>query len=242
MSIPNASQQAESALAIDPKELSSQQSVTLDDSARASNPGSFRVSPLRWAVSYPIWPCLWLALLLGSLAPALLVHWSFWILAGAFLFTNWFYWMRVRDHFLHGCVNPGMIVSLHPMRIAVYSDLTHGVGAYPAVKIIQQKLRLIGGSQPRIGTRLAVVSLYNSGLSDLPHWIDFDPRPVESATPDPAIQRRCLESIDIEDWTMLSELIPRLPKSFEPGLYILREDGAVLSYDFPRDGEIGRTK
>ncbi len=118
-----------------------QRTITLDDSARASNPGNLEVNLFRWLRHYPKWPVIWFGSLLLFVGLAFVGHWTYWIIALALLVMNLLYWQRVRDHFRHGDANPAIILSLKPMLIAVSADLSKGAGKYPAIKIIKSLCR-----------------------------------------------------------------------------------------------------
>src|SRR5579871_1683077 len=111
----------------------------------AGHPGQVRVNYLRWFFHRPTWPLLWAGLALLCLAGALYLHWSWWIPTVLLLPWNFLYWVRVREHFWRGDANPGLVVSVDPLLIAVATDLTKGMGTYPAVKIFRAGLRHIDG-------------------------------------------------------------------------------------------------
>jgi hypothetical protein len=62
------------------------------------------------------------------------------------------YWKKVSEHLMYGCANPGIVLPLDPMLIAVSTDLTMGEVEYPVVRIIQKKLLSLCGKPPRVGT------------------------------------------------------------------------------------------
>lgn len=201
-----------------------QDTWTLDDSARASNPGNIEVNLLRWIRHYPKWPIIWTTSLLGSIACAWFVHWSFWIPAVLLLALNWFYWQRVRDHFRHGCANPGIILSLDPTLIAVTTDLTKGFGDFPVVKIIEKSLPSVCGQLPQVGSRVPTVALYvPSPDENLPHWADFDPRPVDCATGDVAAMQAVMDTFTEEEWQELNERLRQVPRPYQCGLYHIEQ-------------------
>lgn len=196
---------------------------TLSDTTQASNSGRLSVKWYRWLAHYPKWPLVW-AIGFGLLsALAWAVHWSFWIPAALFLAMNIFYWQRVSEHFKYGDVNPGIVVSVDPMAIAVSTDLTKGVGNYPVIKIIRKELRTIMGQVPRIGVKLPTVSLYEGCVhDDLPHWIDFHPCPAECATNDINEIKRLMSTFTERDWSKLEAGVERIPRPYLSGLYHAR--------------------
>ena len=203
--------------------MSDQTTWTLNDLALESNPDNLRVSPIRWVRHYPKWPLIWAGSFLLVAGLAHLVHWSLAIPAVVLLLINWFYWKRVRDHFRFGYADPAIIVAMDPMLIAVGTDLTLGVGHYPVIKIIEKSLSTAGGKTPRLGSMFAAVSLYSpSPNQDLPHWADFDPRPIDCATTDEVVIKEVMGAFPNEDWRELKSWLRQVPRPFRVGVYKIR--------------------
>jgi len=197
-----------------------QRSVTLDDSAQASNPGGLSVERIRWFSSYPAWPLIWLLSAALFLILALSAHWLFWIPVVLLVLMNWMYWKKVSEHFMYGCANPGIVVSLDPMLIAVATDLTKGDGEYPVVRIIRKELSSICGKPPQVGALVPTVALYYASSNpDQSHWETFDPRPVDCATSDLSEAQRIANSFSKEDIEELKRWLSQVPKPYKPGLY-----------------------
>ena len=199
--------------------LEHQNALTLDNSARASNPGNLRVNRLRWLRHYPRWPLIWFSSLAFFVVLAYSFHWSFWIFAVLLLLMNWLYWRRISDQFRYGCANPAMIVSLDPMLIAVSTDLTKGFGKYPVIKIIEKNLPTACGQLARLGSMLPAVALYHQSPDEMPHWSNFDPRPIDCATGDVEAMRRVMNTITEDDWNELRVGLKQVPQPFCCGLY-----------------------
>lgn len=219
-------------------------SWTLDDSTRATNPGNLRVNPFRWFRHYPNWPLIWFFSLALFVALACLGHWSFWIGASLLLVMNWLYWQRIREHFRSGDANPGIVVSMDPMMIAVSTDLTKGLGRYPVIKIIEKSLPTVCGQVPQIGSMLATVALYESSPDDnLPHWADFHPRPVDCATGNLAAMQRVMNTFTEADWNQLRSWLGQVPRPFRCGLFhiqirqLTENDSGIRTISEPPDPE-----
>jgi hypothetical protein len=197
-----------------------QKSWTLNDSARASNTGELSVERLRWLMCYPKWPLIWASSCGAFLILAIFVHWVFWIPFVLLLLMNWLYWRRVREHFQFGDANPGIVLSLDPMYIAVYTDLTMGIGEYPVVKIFEKKLNTICGQLPQVGTLVPTIALYQPSMNpEQQHWANFDPRPVDCATTDLVEVKRVMDSFTPENIAQLKTWLQQVPKPYAPGLY-----------------------
>ena len=203
-------------------------SLTLDNSTAASHPGGLRANRFLWFRHYPLWPCIWGGMLVMCIVLAFVIRWVFWVPAFVLLIVNWFYWRQIKERFLYGCVNPAVIVSEHPMLIAAYTDLSKGVGDYPAIKIFRKNLADTGGQSPRLGSRLAVISTY-AGMPDggPPYWIDFDPRPVNCVTTDLSEIERIIASLESNEWTELEATLRQVPQPYRTGLFRVQDGAAV---------------
>ena len=189
-------------------------------STRALNPGRTRLNPVLWVLHYPKWPLIWG---LSLLASVFLAWWwtpYLWILAVLLAAMNWFYWHLKRLHLMHGDANPGLVIGVHPVRIAVATDLTMGVGSHPAVKIFRIRLTKVCGQGPvEVGTRLATISTYREH-PDSPRWVDFYPIPVDAVTHDLEQIKRLMNSFTESEWQNLEARLKQIP-SREPGLYLI---------------------
>jgi hypothetical protein len=198
-------------------------SLTLNNDTSASNPARARLNPLRYAWFYPTWPLSWTVLLAASVFLAVGVSLWFLFLVASILTLNIFYWIRVKEFFVHGDSNPGLVIHLQPTLVAVVTDLGNRGGAYPAIKVFRTRLRRSMGERIEPGTRLATVALYSRGTDpNAPHWTDFDPRPLECATGNPQVIHRVFDLYSRGEWRRLEACVERLP-SPAPGLYRLRE-------------------
>ena len=174
---------------------------------------------------YPKWPLLWIALVAASMVPVWLVSLWFLFLLVLMLLGPVAWCIHVRERFVYGDANVGVVVQVEPTLVAVLTDLSKGFGSYPAVRIVRARLRRIGDKPVRVGMRLPTVAVYR-GLphSESSHWCDFDPKPLECATADRKMLARVMASFTDEDGERLEAMVRELP-SIRPGLYRLTEDG-----------------
>jgi hypothetical protein len=130
----------------------------------------------------------------------------------------------MRRHFRMGCVNPAVVVSDDPVLIAAFTDLSKSDDAsFPAIRIVRGHMQRLGLPRPRVGDRLATVSLYEGNIHDgTPSWTDFHPYPASAATSDQAALERVMASIPAEDWTELTQALAQVPQPFETGLYPIK--------------------
>ncbi len=186
-------------------------SLTLDNSSQASNPGQINVNIFKYWSSYPTWPTIWLgSTILFSLVGLI---WKP-ALAGAAVsgILMILYWIRVREHFRHGCVVPAIVLSVDKQLVAFCTDLTTGDGNYPAVKILKQPLLKMTGGPPKKNQRLVAVALYEPSPTQNDHWATFHPKVVNCVTNNTAAIRHAFESIEESDWQELIDYLERIPR------------------------------
>jgi hypothetical protein len=183
-----------------------QQTLTLDDSALASQPAGVRVSLWRWVRRYPKWPVI----LVGSLVLSVLA--CFLVDVPLALLPNIYYWNRVREHFLHGDANPGIVVSSSPLLIAVWTDMRKEEGStYPMLRVFEEPPAEEWDGSPAVGTRVATAALYGIGDDEgTPYWESFEPRPVEPVAASAEEARALLESFEPERWERLQAAVAEL--------------------------------
>lgn len=199
-----------------------QNSWTLVDSTRASMPGNLKVNPFIWIRFYPIWPLIWFLSLFLSSALTYFYHWLFLIPVIILTLINIFYWQRVTEHFLYGCVNPAVIISLNPVKFAVSTDLSKGTGEYPVIKIIEKNLSKVCGKKTKIGAVFPTIALYQKSDETLPYWDNFFPYPVDCATNNIEIIKNILHGFTEEDIAELKFGLTQIQKPYKCGLYFIK--------------------
>ncbi|MCA9176480.1 MAG: DUF3239 domain-containing protein [Planctomycetales bacterium] len=205
-------------------------SFSIGEYATASNPGKIKPDLYRWFTFYPTWPIVWIVALVLSVIFAFAWHWSLWIVAALMAAMNWHYWHRVVVHFQYGNALPGVVISLEPMLIAFSTDMTTGVGSFPAVRVIKKRFDELGGQTPKVGTRLIGVALYARSSSSVQHWEDVDPVPIECVTDDPKVHARLMSTMTEQDFQELFTWLRGVPR--KAGLYFIQPDGSAKEYQF----------
>lgn len=125
--------------------------------------------------------------------------------------------IRIREHFIYGCVNPAVVVSSQPPLVAVFTDLTTGKGSHHVIKILPQPLRWMKHGIPPVGTRLATVALYK-GNGQKGYWDDFHPVVINCVTGNTVDIERVFQSISHKEWEELEAGLGYL-QTTKPGLY-----------------------
>ena len=113
---------------------------------------------------------------------------------------------------MFGDANPGQVVGVSPLLIAVRTDLSLGPGYFPVLKIFEVRPSGRWTVPIAIGARVATVAVYSGGTDeDSCHWDDFDPHPVDPLVSDLDDARRLLERVGGEHTDHLSKAIEELP-------------------------------
>jgi hypothetical protein len=202
----------------EPRDRTTPRTFTVDDNTQASNPGNLRLNFARFMWAFPEGTLRFVAFLAVVGFGAAVSHWAFSIPAVLALALGAFLLVRLREHFLYGCVNPAIVVSHKPPLIAVSTDLSTGGSCYPVIKVLTHPLWRMAGGRPPVGTRLATVALYE-GSGQSGHWDDFDPIAVNCATSEQKEVERVLAGIPSSEWDDLEQGLAQVPRPYQPGLY-----------------------
>ena len=192
----------------------------------ASNPGLLKFEPFTYLKCLP--GDLWMMLIVGVIAivatmmfkPEIIVFVLIGlVVAGVLQALNASRLLASKFH--GGTRNPAVVVSEFPLRIAVFADLSTGVGSKPSILICGAPLRFATGGPFKVGTRLAAVAHY-AGNANAPHWLHFMPTPVNCGVSDPRAIAGVMASFTRQDWAELDQGLARLPTR-KPGMYYLWE-------------------
>ncbi|MEZ0264636.1 MAG: DUF3239 domain-containing protein [Phycisphaerae bacterium] len=188
----------------------------------ASNPGRMRLTWAGYLAAYPPVHAI-AATVIG--ACGLFYHWA-WalvVLSGPFILIRDF--LRERNKFRAGDVNPAVVVSERPFRVAVLADMTLGRAPKPAVTICAPRAAAVSadGATPPVGTRLAAVCMY-FGRADLDAWVALLPTIVQGAERDPDAVDAVMASIPRRDWDALDAQVAQLDR-YKLGIYRMWEGG-----------------
>ena len=185
-------------------------SMMVNTSTSASNAARMRVEiGTLLACYWPVPVCCGVGVVIGVVGWLLLALPALIISGGCASMCIWWV-LHERAKFIGGDVNPGVVISERPWRMAVLADLSTGSGARPAIKIIRAPLSRMTGGPAQLGMRLATASLY-AGRAGEDAWRDFEPTIVQCATRNEADIGRVMASIPARDWRSLDVALARLP-------------------------------
>ncbi len=196
---------------------------TLDQSTSASNPGKIKFKPSVWVWHDTKNVVTYAALFLVPLVLTILHSWLWGLLALSALALNIYYWLHVSEHFSADS-NLGVVISVDPPLVAVYTELQkYGNAYYPAIRVIDYKV-----SKPiKFGDEVATISVYQDDDDDsymnIEHepdfWVGFRPLPVEYATDNAEEIQAELDSYPVGQRALIMALVEQLPKPYEQRLY-----------------------
>ncbi|MFI5380369.1 MAG: DUF3239 domain-containing protein [Tepidisphaerales bacterium] len=189
----------------------------------ASNAALLPYNAVRHLAAYPRWPLAWLG------AGAAAFAWAWWLGAGqvavvlVMLAAAVVYFYRRSCKYYYGDVNPGVVISAAPCRIAVTVGLAIGEGENPSIKIIPAPL--VGMPQgATIGTQVVTVTTFHNPEDDV--WHDVEPEVAAAGCDNPHALDRARTTIEPKQWQQLNALVAKLPAR-NPGLYTFWDDNAV---------------
>ncbi|WP_230655636.1 DUF3239 domain-containing protein [Psychrobacter sp. I-STPA10] len=182
----------------------------------ASNPGQISVSPFVWYRHHVVMGGIIALILLAILCLCVFVDVKFVVLFAIFAIVHQLNFTRIKEHFYYGDSNGGIVLATNPILVAVYTNLSKGFGYYPVIKIIECPTL----KDLNIGDRIATVALYQASTNQqLPHWINFEPLPVNYVSNNQEDIDKALLSYDATYWSRLEQGIPQVPKPYQAGLY-----------------------
>ena len=202
------------------------ESLVVDGGSVASNSAGASVDLVKYFVCHPLGPAFAIVGLIVGVAGGIFVHPALLIIAGVTVWMLVQEAIGVRAKFRSGDLNPAIILSDKPWRVAVFAQMQTGgrrSGVRPAVWIRNLPMQKMIGGPPQVGMPLAAVCHYH-GSSDADAWNNIDPTIVNLGLSSAGECNRILRRIGRNDWKQLERAIGTLP-SHKPGLYKLWQGG-----------------
>ena len=206
--------------------------VGIDPDTEASLPGRIDGSILKYSLHYPGFLIVFLGVFIftqisglyfASMASSRLsISLGFSIIV--LLICIRVYWSHVKAMCYHGDLCAGQVISLRPVKVAVYTDLDTSGNPCPVIKIIRLPNSFLLRMPIKIGDLVACVALYHHHLDEEGRWGDFDPKPVQCLTYDNQQIKRAILRIPNELWQNLDKGIAQIgQKRNHNGLYYIDE-------------------
>jgi hypothetical protein len=207
----------------DEQTMKKRKSVFIDHSTVASLSGMIKCNIIKYIFHYPVAPIFFVISQLSAYYFFALASFSLNIAFIVSLFLIFMYWKHIRAICWHGDLCPAAVISVSPLRLAVYTDLSQSqFKAFSVIKIIKPPFMTFGRKKPELGQRVAVVSMYQASEEYQNRWGNFIPKPVECLTFDKDQIKLSLQRIPQEHWDELDENLRLVTnKTTTPGLYHL---------------------
>ncbi len=165
------------------------------------------------------------------------------------IFVSWlflFYFFRIMvmaiiviqseyNGLLRGDLNPGIVVSAKPLRMAILTNLTkgYGTGEYPILRVVDLPLPK---KYQKVGCKIPCAGSYNDIDTELnkPYWDFYDVQPLVNFTDIATIAMKRYE-IPQYYWDDLYKSCEKLPDNPSIGFYTLRDrDNSWNEQDYLR--------
>jgi len=120
-----------------------------------------------------------------------------------------------RDMFYSGDLGAGIVIDEKTSTIAALTDLSHGTGKYPLIRITKVNLPK---EYLKSGTKLAIAGAFQR-MGKYPFWNYFDPIPLISGLKYPESHQHKIEQIPLAEWKKLEFEIDKLNDVPKEGYY-----------------------
>ena len=188
---------------------------TLNDSTYASVPGRLTVSRERYVHYYGT-----------QLGPSKLLELSTFIPYSFSRVTRILYgrvrhWVRIQEHFRHGCLCPSVVIDKDANLVATFTNLiAANVASVPVIRVTHERLDLIPHKTVN-GTRLVSVALFQSTKESLAlgRWSDFSPIVAETLVEDTNACNAAFARLSDWAWLALDMGVKQLKTGVKVGLY-----------------------
>jgi hypothetical protein len=189
---------------MDDKKAKILKEALIDPTTEASLQGNTNCNFFKYSLHYPTWPllltlgfanCVWLTFMRPSVISVVLL-----LINSAALLI---YYNRIRVFCYFGDLCAAKVVSVKPMRIAVYTDMGNSGPVYKVIKIIEAPIKSSGGKRLEVGDTLPVAALYQQSTDNDERWSDFTPKPLQCFTFDTEQVNNAKERIPQELWDEL---------------------------------------
>ncbi len=145
------------------------------------------------------------------------ISWSFIIMLFWFCFFKYLHILANIDNFNFGTLNPAIVVTTMPTRIAVFTDLSKGFGSFPAIRIYKVSLPEVLNKKHE---KLTVSGGYYS-IEDLKYWDFFRPHPLIYATNNKEVLAEKEKQIPLVEWILLKQWAKKNKDKYYEGYYPL---------------------
>lgn len=198
---------------------------TVDSNSEAASPGQIEISKSKYLdyaklngierIKYN---------LLFSLSSDFLFKW---LGANKLVFD----YIKKKEQFRYGCINPTIVVDKSKGLIATFTNLSsNGYDIVPVVKISKEPLELIRNIEVLDGQKLPTVALYLRNTEDefARAWVDFTPKIVNCFTDDLTVCNEVLSRVSSKAWECLELGLVQVINKTHEGLHYVKMDKKLV--------------
>lgn len=193
-----------------------------DDSSQASNQGSIELNRAQWIKMNWFKLSKNVLFLILSFVAMVMKSWWFVLFFIPLAIYNFFNWSIAKTRFQNGDVNPGKVISLTPVKVAVVTNLSKYGGNYPVIRIFKTSLTK---NEKIIGNIIPTISLYTNGMDPMPFWSSFMPVPMSHGTKKKEDLNYFTKKFTKESIETIDEAMKEI-KTYQAGLYKLNIEGS----------------
>lgn len=190
------------------------------ESLEASLPAQIYPNIFKYSLHYPVVPIIFIISQITALHFLMMVqqrHIIGWVIPVVLVAM---YYRHLYHYSFNGDLNPGKVVSVKPLRLAVAADLSIGEKEYKVVKIISPNIKYCGSRRLKVGDRVPTIALYCHPQAKEYRWGDLTPKPVQCFTFNRFKIEEAKNRIDQHLWDELDNAIRSMPAQIQThGLY-----------------------
>ena len=170
-----------------------------DDYPRATNQVNINISLYDYFRNRKSYLTKVIVITIVLVLSSIFISYSILILLFWFIFYTYFRALADCEIFNHGTLNPGVVITKNPTRIAVFTDLSMGFGRYPLVRVYKAGLTKKHNS---INSRIPVAGAYQTTKGEA-YWDYYKPIPLIYGVSSSQIVSQKLSEIHNKEWLSL---------------------------------------
>lgn len=188
-----------------------------DDSPRATNQVNIDISVYDYFRNRKAYLIKIIAITVAMILLSILISYSILIMLFWFIFYSYFRALADCEIFNQGTLNPAIIITESPTRIAVFTDLSMGFGRYPLVRVYKAGLR---NKYNSINSRIPVAGGYQTTKGKA-YWDYYKPIPLMYGVSNDEIINQKLAEIHNSEWVILNKWTRENKDKYYEGYYPL---------------------
>jgi len=190
--------------------------ISTNDEVRATNQANFPISFLSYFKNRKIYTSkiLLISILLSFLSFTISIFFLTYLIR--LLIFQLLSRLNERNMYLSGTLNPSIVISTLPTRIAVLTNLSKFNGSFPLIRVKKVELPI---SLNKVGQRIAVAGTYQTNSNKTPYWDFYKPLPLVWGAKKIELAEKKVHEIPIYEWISLNKELKVMDKNLKEGYY-----------------------